>query len=182
MTGELSQRTIAFLSAPEGTEQIELTQPWDAVVEAGGTPKLISTKTGEIQAFHHLDRADRFPIDAMAGDVSAEDFQGLVLPGGVANPDFLRTDPLAVRFVLDIVAAGIPIAAICHAPWLLIEAGVVNGRTLTSYPSLKTDLRNAGAHWVDDEVVIDDGLVTSRKPGDLPAFCAAFIKEFQQYD
>jgi protease I len=175
-------KTIAFLVAPEGVEQVELTEPWKAVKQAGGTPRLISTEQGQIQAFNHLDKGDTFAVDATVEDVSAADFDGLVLPGGVANPDFLRMNPQAVRFAKDFFDAGKPVAAICHAPWTLIEADVVRDRTLTSWPSLRTDLRNAGATWRDKEVVICDGgpnvLVTSRKPDDLKAFCQAAVDAF----
>jgi protease I len=175
-------KTIAFLVAPEGVEQVELTEPWKAVEQAGATPKLISTRPGRIQAFNHLDKADTFPVDATVGEVSSADFDGLVLPGGVANPDQLRMRPEAVRFAKEFFDAGKPVAAICHAPWTLVEADVVRGRTLTSWPSLRTDLRNAGATWVDHEVVIcADGpntLVTSRKPDDLKAFCQAATDAF----
>ncbi|PRX98551.1 type 1 glutamine amidotransferase domain-containing protein [Allonocardiopsis opalescens] len=181
-TAELNGRTIAFLVAPEGTEQVELTQPWNAVKRAGGTPRLISTEPGRIQAFDHLTAADTFPVDMVVEDADAGDFAGLLLPGGVANPDNLRTHPGAVALVQDFVTAGIPIAAICHAPWTLIEAGAVAGRTLTSWPSLATDIRNAGGTWVDQQVVIDSEgptlLVTSRKPGDLDAFDTAAISAF----
>ncbi len=173
---------VAFLVAPEGVEQIELTEPWQAVIDAGGTPKLISTRSGKIQAFHHLDRGDTFPVDQTVADSAVEDFDGLVLPGGVANPDFLRMDPKAVAFVKGFVDAGKPVAAICHAPWTLVEADVLRGRTVTSWPSLRTDIRNAGATWVDEEVKICDAaparLITSRKPDDLKAFCTTFIQEF----
>jgi protease I len=175
-------KTIAFLVAPEGVEQVELTEPWKAVEQGGGSPRLISTKPGRVQAFHHLDKADVFPVDATVDEVSSADFDALVLPGGVANPDSLRTQPGAVRFAKEFFEAGKPVAAICHAPWTLIEADVVRGRTLTSWPSLQTDLRNAGATWVDQEVMIcTDGpntLVTSRKPDDLKAFCQAAIDAF----
>ncbi|GII02037.1 type 1 glutamine amidotransferase domain-containing protein [Planobispora takensis] len=178
----LNGKTIAFLVAPEGIEQVELTEPWKAVQQAGGTPKLISTQSGTVQAFNHLDKADRFPVDATVDGVSAGEFDGLVLPGGVANPDFLRTEPGAVQFVKDFFDAGKPVAAICHAPWTLIEADVVRDRTVTSWPSLKTDLRNAGATWVDREVVVCTGgsspLITSRKPDDLKAFCQAAVDAF----
>src|SRR5690606_36028040 len=143
----LEGKTIAFLVAPEGVEEVELTEPWQAVRNAGGTPRLISTEPGEIQAFRHLDKGERFPVDDVVDRVAAADFTGLVLPGGVANPDYLRMRPEAVRFVQDFFQTGRPVAAICHAPWLLIEADVVRGRTLTSWPSLRTDLRNAGATW-----------------------------------
>ncbi|GLW09567.1 glutamine amidotransferase [Microtetraspora sp. NBRC 13810] len=175
----LQGKTIAFLAAPEGVEQVELTEPWRAVQQAGGTPRLISTKHGKIQGFNHLDRADTFDVDATVDEVSASDFDGLVLPGGVANPDFLRTQPAAVRFAGEFFRLGKPVASICHAPWTLVEADVVRGRTLTSWPSLRTDLRNAGATWVDEEVITcTDGpnaLVSSRKPDDLKAFCQAFV-------
>ncbi|HEY9524755.1 MAG TPA: type 1 glutamine amidotransferase domain-containing protein [Thermopolyspora sp.] len=178
----IQDKTIAFLIAPEGVEQVELTEPWRAVREAGGTPRLISTRSGNAQAFRHLDRGDTFPINATVDTVYPEDFDGLVLPGGVANPDFLRTHEGAVRFVRGFFDAGLPVAAICHAPWTLIEADAVRGRTLTSWPSLRTDLRNAGATWVDEEVVIcrngPNVLVTSRRPDDLKAFSQAMLDEF----
>ncbi|MGW0485463.1 type 1 glutamine amidotransferase domain-containing protein [Nonomuraea sp. NPDC003214] len=175
-------KTIAFLVAPEGVEQVELTEPWKAVKQAGGTPKLVSTSAGQVQGFNHLDKADTFAVDATVEEVSPADFDGLVLPGGVANPDFLRTVPQAVAFAKGFFDAGKPVAAICHAPWTLIEADVVRGRTLTSWPSLQTDLRNAGATWEDREVVVCTGgpnkLVTSRKPDDLKAFCQATVDAF----
>lgn len=178
MTQPLQDRRVAFLVAPEGVEQIELTEPWRAVQDAGGVPELISIKTGSVQAFNHLDRADTFPVDQVISAADVDDYIGLVLPGGVANPDFLRTMPEAVRFVQEFFANGKPVAAICHAPWMLVEADVVRGRRVTSWPSLQTDLRNAGAEWTDEEVVVDHGLVTSRKPDDLPAFDAKLIEEF----
>ncbi|MFI9357542.1 type 1 glutamine amidotransferase domain-containing protein [Streptomyces lydicus] len=172
----------AFLVAPEGTEQVELTKPWQAVTKANGTPKLVSTAAGKIQAFHHLDKADTFPVDLTVDEATEADFDGLVLPGGVANPDALRLDERAVALVRSFFDAGKPVAAICHAPWTLIEAEVVRGRTLTSWPSLRTDLRNAGATWVDEQVKIctagPNTLITSRKPADLQAFCEAFLAEF----
>ncbi|HEX8759141.1 MAG TPA: type 1 glutamine amidotransferase domain-containing protein [Pseudonocardiaceae bacterium] len=180
MAGDLEGRRVAFLVAPEGTEQIELTEPWKAVYEAGGSPALVSTDSGSVQAFHHLDKSDTFPVDEVVSAAKVDNYDALVLPGGVANPDFLRTDPHAVRFVKAFFAAGKPVAAICHAPWTLIEADVVRGRRMTSWPSLQTDLRNAGADWVDEEVVVDQGLVTSRKPDDLPAFCTKLVEEFAQ--
>ena len=165
---------IAVLCAPEGTEQIELSSPRQAIEHAGATTDLVSTQNGEIQAFEHLDRGNHFPVDAVVSKVSADDYDALVLPGGVANPDLLRTDDDAVAFVRGFFEAGKPVAAICHAPWTLIEAEAVAGRRLTSFPSLKTDLRNAGATWVDEQVVVCDKeestLVTSRKPDDLDAF------------
>ncbi|MFF3588132.1 type 1 glutamine amidotransferase domain-containing protein [Streptomyces sp. NPDC002387] len=172
---------IAFLTAPEGVEQVELTDPWQALTEAGHEPVLVSTRTGHIQAFDHLDKADTFPVDAVVGQAQAESFDGLVLPGGVANPDFLRTDERAVEFVRSFFAQGRPVAAICHAPWTLVEADVVRGRTLTSWPSLRTDITNAGGTWVDEQVRVDQGvnkLITSRKPADLKAFGEAVLTEF----
>jgi protease I len=176
MAGELDGKTIAFL-ATEGVEQVELTEPWEAVRDAGGTPELISLESGAVQAFNHLDKADTFTVDQTVSEADASRYDGLVLPGGVANPDFLRADEDAVAFVRAFFQDGKPVAAICHGPWTLIEAGVVNGRTLTSWPSLRTDLRNAGANWVDEEVHVDAGLVTSRNPDDLPAFCAKLVEE-----
>ncbi|ASO21891.1 protease I [Actinoalloteichus hoggarensis] len=178
MAQQLTKQTVAFLVAPEGVEQVEFTEPWEAVRAAGGTPELVSTAKGEIQGFHHLDKADRFPVDHVVSEVDAHRYDALVLPGGVANPDLLRTDAQAVAFVRALIEAGRPIAAICHAPWTLIEADAVRGRTLTSWPSLQTDLRNAGATWVDEEVVVDGRLITSRKPDDLPVFCATLVREF----
>ena len=178
MAGKLDGKTIAFLVAAEGVEQVELTDPWKAVEDAGGKPELVSIESGQIQAFNHLDKADTFSVDKTVADADVGDYDGLVLPGGVANPDFLRADEDAVTFVRAFFDQAKPVAAICHGPWTLVEAGVVEGRTMTSFPSLKTDLRNAGAHWVDEEVVVDQGLVTSRKPDDLPAFCAKLVEEF----
>jgi protease I len=175
---DLTGRTIAFLVATEGIEQVELTDPWSAVEQAGGTPKLLSLESGEVQAFNHLDKADTFPVDAVVGDADPESYDALVLPGGVANPDALRMDEDAVAFVRSFVESDRPVAAICHAPWTLAEADVVRGRRLTSWPSLQTDLRNAGAEWVDEDVVVDGNLVTSRKPDDLPAFNDAMLTLF----
>ncbi|TDD77850.1 type 1 glutamine amidotransferase [Actinomadura darangshiensis] len=179
---DLHGKTIAFLCAPEGTEQVELAEPWKAVEQAGGRPRLVSTESGRLQAFDHLDKGDTFPIDTTVNVSGHTEFDGLLLPGGVANPDFLRTDPNAVAFTKSFFDAGKPVAVICHGPWTLIEAGVVRGRTLTSWPSLQTDLRNAGATWVDEEVKICEGgpnvLVSSRKPGDLKAFCQAAVEAF----
>ena len=175
---DLSGKTIAFLVAPEGIEQVELTEPWSAVEEAGATPKLLSTEDGKVQAFHHLDAADTFDVDQVVGDASVDAYDALVLPGGVANPDALRMDEDAVSFVRDFVGSGKPVAAICHAPWTLAEADVVRDRRLTSWPSLQTDLTNAGATWVDEELVVDGNLITSRKPDDLPAFCEALVSAF----
>ena len=180
MTADLTGKTIAFLVAGEGIEQVELTEPWKAVQEAGGTPRLVSPAGGQVQAYDHLDKADTFPVDAKPE--SPEQYDGLVLPGGVANPDALRIDDQAVAFAKAFFDAGKPVAAICHAPWTLVEADVVRGRRLTSWPSLQTDLRNAGAEWVDEEVVVDTSggstLITSRKPDDLKAFNDALVSAF----
>jgi protease I len=180
MTQDLTGRTVAFLVAPEGIEQVELTEPWQAVQDAGATPRLLSTEGGRAQAFHHLDKADTFEVDVVVTDADPADYDALVLPGGVANPDALRMDDDAVRFAKAFVEAGRPVAAICHAPWLLVEADVVRGRRVTSWPSLQTDLRNAGAEWVDEEVVVDASgpgpLVTSRRPDDLKAFGDALLQ------
>jgi protease I len=178
MAGKLDGKKVAILVATEGIEQVELVEPRKALEEAGATVELISTETGEAQAFNHLDKADTFPIDHAAKDVSADDYDGLMLPGGVANPDALRMDQDAVKLVRAFFDAGKPVAAICHAPWTLVEADVVRGRKLTSWPSLQTDIRNAGGEWVDQEVVVDQGLVTSRKPDDLPAFNTKMVEEF----
>ena len=172
----LNEKTVAFLVAPEGIERAELTEPWQALGDAGVTTHLLSTETGEVQTFDHLDKSETRPVDKAVADASVEDYDALVLPGGVANPDFLRTDEDAVAFIRDFVASGKPVAAICHAPWTLIEADVVRGRTVTSWPSLQTDLRNAGAEWVDQEVVVDGNLITSRKPDDLDAFNAQIME------
>jgi protease I len=179
MADELKGKTIAFLAA-EGVEQVELTEPWKAVEQAGGSPELISVEDGEVQAFNHLDKADTFSVDKTAKDADASDYDGLVLPGGVANPDFLRSDEDAVRFVRGFFEQAKPVGVICHGPWTLVEADVVKGRTLTSWPSLRTDLCNAGATWVDEEVVVDEGLVSSRNPDDLPAFCAKLVEELAE--
>ena len=180
MAGKLDGKTIAFLVATEGTEQVELTQPWKAVEDAGGKPELVSTEAGEIQAFNHLDKADTFSVDKTVADADVGDYDGLVLPGGVANPDFLRMDEGAVGFVRGFFEAAKPVGVICHGPWTLVEADVLQGRTITSWPSLQTDIRNAGGNWVDEEVVVDQGLVSSRNPDDLPAFCAKLVEEFQE--
>lgn len=177
-----NHRRIAFLTANEGVEQVELTEPWEAVQNAGGRPVLIAPELGEVQGFHHLDRGDTFEATLTAAEADVDAFDGLVLPGGVANPDQLRTDPDAVRLVGEFVNAGKPVAVICHGPWTLVEADVVRGRTLTSWPSLRTDIVNAGGTWQDDDVVVcTDGpntLVSSRKPDDLPAFITEMQRAF----
>jgi len=180
MSDELKGKKIAFLVANEGVEQVELTEPLEAVREAGAEVELIAPEAGEVQAFEHLDKGQTFMADRAVADADAADYDGLVLPGGVANPDQLRTKGEAVAFVRDFFATGKPVGAICHAPWTLVEAGVIEGRTVTSWPSLRTDLRNAGAEWVDKEVHVDRGLVTSRKPDDLPAFSAKIVEEFAE--
>jgi protease I len=180
MSNELQGKRIAFLTATEGVEQVELTEPWNALDRAGAELELLSTKRGKVQAFNHLDKADTFPVDKVVSEADPTDYDGLVLPGGVANPDQLRMNEDAVRFVRTFFEQGKPVGAICHAPWTLIEAGIVKGRTLTSWPSLRTDIRNAGGEWVDQEVNVDRGLVTSRKPADLPAFSAKLVEEFAE--
>src|SRR5690242_10683214 len=172
------QAPADFPVAPEGIEQVELPGPWEAVEGAGATPVLISTQGGTVQAFNHLDKGDTFDVDVVVAEAEVADYAALVLPGGVANPDALRTDEDAVAFVRQFVQSGKPVAAICHAPWTLIEADVVRDRHVTSWPSLQTDLRNAGATWVDEEVVEDANLVTSRKPDDLPAFCDRLVASY----
>lgn len=172
----LQGRTIAFLVATEGIEQVELTEPWEAVKAAGGTPVLLSTESGTVQGFHHLDPADEFEVDKVVTGADPDEYDGLVLPGGVANGDELRTDQDAVQFVRIFTESGRPVAAICHAIWTLVEADVVRDRDLTSFPSLQTDVRNAGGRWIDQEVVVDGNLVTSRKPDDIPAFNARFAE------
>jgi protease I len=177
MAGKLDGKHIAFLFT-EGVEQVELEKPLEAVRDAGAQVDLISQESGAVQMFQHHDKGDTIDADKAVADVSASDYDGLVLPGGVINPDQLRTDENAVAFVRDFFAGHKPVGAICHGPWLLVEADVVKGRTVTSWPSVQTDLRNAGANWVDEEVVVDEGLVTSRNPDDLPAFCAKIVEEF----
>ncbi len=175
MPGQLKGRRVAFL-ATDGVEQVELTAPWNALKQAGAEVKLVSIKPGEIQALNHDEKGERFTIDAEVSTVSARDFDALVLPGGVANPDRLRTNKDAVNFVREFMEADKPVAAICHGPWLLVEADAVRGRTVTSWPSLETDIKNAGGAWVDKPVQLDQKLLTSRKPDDLPAFCAQLVE------
>jgi protease I len=173
---DLNGKRIAFL-ATDMVEQVELTEPWKAVEEGGATAELVSLDDGEIQGFNHYDKADRFPVDRTVDEATPDDYDALVLPGGVGNPDTLRMDENAVGFVRGFVESGKPVAVICHGPWTLVEADVVRGRTLTSFPSVKTDIQNAGGNWVDEEVVVDNGLISSRKPDDLPAFCTKLVEE-----
>jgi deglycase len=174
MPAQLTGRKVAFL-ATDGVEQVELTAPWNALKAAGADLVLLSDKTGEIQGMNHDEKAQRFPVDREVSTAHAQEFDALVLPGGVANPDKLRTNKDAVRFVREFMEADKPVAAVCHGPWLLVEADAVRGRTLTSWPSLETDIENAGGAWVDKQVQLDQKLLTSRKPDDLPAFCAQLV-------
>ncbi len=183
MSSETIQgRKVAFLTANEGVEQVELTEPWKAVEQAGGTPELLSIEAGEVQAFDHLDKGDTFDVDLPVHRAGVEDYDGLVLPGGVANGDEVRTDAAAVEFVKGFMQTGKPVAVICHGGWVLVETGELRGRRMTSWPSLRTDVINAGAEWVDEEVVVDTfgpgPLVSSRNPGDLPAFTKAIADTF----
>jgi protease I len=175
----LTGKTIAFL-ATDGVEQVELTEPWRAVREHGGTAELVSLNAGQIQAVNHLDKGSTFQVDRQVADVTVDQYDALVIPGGVANPDTMRMNADAVALVRSFAAAGKPMGVICHGPWMLVEADLVRGRRLTSWPSLQTDIRNAGGEWVDEEVVTDAGLVTSRKPDDLPAFCEKIVEEFAE--
>lgn len=173
----LDGKHIAFL-ATDGFEQVELTRPWQELKHEGAKVSLVSLEPGQIQGYNHDKRAETFSVDMVADTARADDFDGLVLPGGVANPDRLRMHESAVRLVRSFFEQGKPVAAICHGPWMLVEAGVVRGRTLTSWPSLRTDIKNAGGKWVNEEVVVDNGLVTSRSPDDLDAFCHKMVEEF----
>ena len=174
---DLNGKRVAFL-ATDMVEQAELVEPWKAVEQAGGSPELISLEEGEIQGFDHYDKADTFQVDRTVEDASVDDYDGLVIPGGVGNPDTMRADENAVRFVREFMESGKPLAVICHGPWMLVEAGVMRGRRVTSWPSLRTDILNAGGEWVDEQVVVHNGLVTSRKPDDLPAFNEKIVEEF----
>jgi protease I len=176
---KLTGKKVAFI-ATDGVEEVEYAQPRAAVESAGAQVELVSTKQGSIQAVNHMDKSNTYPVDRLVSDADPSEYDALVIPGGVANPDFLRTDPNAVRFVRSFFDAHKPVAAICHGPWMLVEADVVRGRTVTSWPSLRTDLTNAGANWVDEVVHTDNGLVTSRKPDDLPAFCGKLVEEFAE--
>jgi protease I len=182
MANELKGLRVAFLTANEGVEQAELTTPWQAVKAAGGTPELIAPEGGEVQGFNHLSKGNLFPVDRTFRDADQTEYDAVVVPGGVANSDFLRTVPGAVTFIKRMFEAGKPAAVICHGSWLLVEAGLTSGRTLTSWPSLRTDITNAGGNWVDTEVQVcpagPNTLVTSRNPDDLPAFCGTFTQVF----
>jgi len=180
MADDLQGKKIAFVVANEGAEQVELTRPLEAVREAGAETELIAPEEGQAQAFNHLDKGDVLDVDRTVGDADASAYDGLVLPGGVANPDILRTIPEAVSFIRAFFEAGKPVGVICHGPWTLVEAGVLKDRTITSWPSLKTDIQNAGGNWVDEEVHVDAGLVSSRKPDDLDAFCDKIVEEFAE--
>ena len=177
MASSLNGMRVAFL-ATDMVEQVELTEPWKAVEEAGGNPELISLEAGEIQGFDHYDKADTFQVDRTVEQAKVDDYDALVLPGGVGNPDTLRTDANAVAFVRAFVESGKPVGVICHGPWTLVEADVVRGRTLTSWPSVRTDVENAGGNWVDEEVVTDGNITSSRNPDDLPAFSRTIVDQF----
>jgi protease I len=179
MTQNLEGLKVAILVA-EGFEQVELTEPKKALESAGAQTRIVSPVKAHVQGWNHFEKGDRFPVDVPLGEADSRDFDALLLPGGVANPDQLRIIPVAVDFIREFFTDDKPVASICHGPWPLIEAGVVRGRTMTSWPSLKTDLINAGAKWVDQEVVTDNGLVTSRKPDDIPAFNKKMLEEFAE--
>lgn len=176
---DLTNTKVAILVA-DGFEQQEMTEPRKALDEAGASTMIVSPMDNEVEGWNHFDKGDKFPVDVKLADARAEDFTALLLPGGVANPDQLRMNPEAVQFVKDFFSAGKPVAVICHGAWTLIEAGVVKGRTITSWPSVRTDLVNAGADWIDQEVVVDNGLVSSRNPDDIPAFNREMIEEFAE--
>jgi protease I len=178
-TPKLQGKSVAII-ASDMVEQVELVEPRKALEEAGATTELLSIKRGEIQGFNHFDKADKHRVERLVEEADASEYDALMIPGGVGNPDQLRADENVVSFVRDFIESGKPVAAICHGPWVLIETGAVRGRTVTSWPSLQTDLRNAGANWVDEEVVVDNGLVTSRKPDDIPAFNRKMIEEFHE--
>lgn len=173
---DISGKKVAFLLT-DGFEQVELTQPWDAVKQAGGEPVLVAPKRGSVKGFNHTDPGDDFPVDVLVSEAQADDYDGLVIPGGVFNADQIRVDKNAQDFTRSFFSGKKPVAVICHGPWIMIEAGVVDGRKMTSYHTLATDLKNAGAEWVDKEVVVDSGLVSSRNPDDLPAFCTKLVEE-----
>jgi protease I len=173
---KLQGKRVAFL-ATDMVEQVELTEPWQALKDEGATVELVSLEEGEIQGFNHYDKADTFKVDRTVEEAQADDYDALVIPGGVGNPDTMRMDENAVQFVRDFFEQGKPVGVICHGPWMLVEAGVVRDRKVTSWPGIQTDIRNAGGNWVDAEVVVDHGLVTSRKPDDIPAFNEKIIEE-----
>jgi protease I len=179
VANKLQGKRVAFL-ATDMVEQVELTEPWQAVKDEGAEVELVSLEDGEIQGFNHYDKADTFKVDRTVEEAQAGDYDALVIPGGVGNPDTMRMDENAVQFVRDFFEQGKPVGVICHGPWMLVEAGVVRGRKVTSWPSLETDIRNAGGDWVDEEVVVDQGLVTSRQPDDLPAFTKKMVEEFAE--
>ena len=175
----LKAKKVAIIAA-DMVERVELVEPRKALEKAGATTELLSIKPRTIEAFDHFDKAEKIKVDRLVEEADASEYDALMIPGGVGNPDQLRGDENAVAFVRDFVEAGKPVAAICHAPWVLVEAGVVRGRTVTSWPTLQTDIRNAGGDWVDQKVVVDRGLVTSRKPDDIPAFNEKMIEEFAE--
>ena len=179
MADKLQGKRVAFL-ATDMVEQVELTEPWKAVQDEGASPELVSLEEGEIQGFNHYDRADTFTVDRTVEEASADDYDALVIPGGVGNPDAMRMNENAVEFTRQFFEQGKPVGVICHGPWMLVEAAVVRGRTVTSWPSLRTDILNAGGEWVDEQVVVHNGLVTSRKPDDLPAFNEKIVEEFAE--
>ena len=176
--GKLDGKKVAALFT-DGVEQVELEKPVEGIKGEGAEVEFLTLEPGEVQAFNHLDKASKFPVDRSLGDVRPSEYDAVVLPGGVANPDELRLDERAVRFLQEFFSEEKPVGVICHGPWTLVEGDLVRDRTITSWPSLKTDIRNAGGNWVDEEIVVDDGLVSSRKPDDLPAFCAKIVEEFQ---
>jgi len=180
MAGSLQGRRVAILVANEGVEQVEMTEPRQALQAAGAVTELLAPRGGSVQAFNHLDKGDTFDVDAPVSAMGVGDFDALVLPGGVANADQLRLDTDAVALVAGFVRQGKPVGVICHGPWTLVEADVLKGRTITSWPSLRTDIENAGGNWVDEEVHVDEGLTSSRNPDDLPAFCAKIVEEFAE--
>jgi len=179
MGDQLSGKKIAILVA-DGFEQVEMTDPRAALDNEGADTRIVSVKSGQIQGMHHADKGEKFDVDLTLDDTDPADFDALLIPGGLMNPDTLRSTPKALEFARHFFEEGKPVAAICHGPWVLIDAGVVRGRTLTSWPAIKTDVRNAGGNWVDQEVVVDNGLVTSRKPDDIPAFNRKMIEEFHE--
>jgi protease I len=179
MADELNGKKIAIIAA-EGVEEVELTKPREAVTEAGAETELLSIEEGEIQSLNHIDKSDTYPVDKLVSDASVDDYDGVILPGGVLNPDNLRQDESVITFLQDFFKTGKPVGVICHGPWTLVEADLVRDRKITSWPSVKTDIVNAGGNWVDEEVVVDQGLVSSRNPDDLPAFCAKIVEEFAE--